>query len=229
MKNKKFISIFLGVMFFTLSFAIVLQIKTLQNVNSPFLKIEEDNELRNEILKLKEKYDKTSKQLEKAEKKLTQIREKSAANDSNSLEKEKQIKNNNEVIGLTDITGQGVIITVKQNIADSGLKEDIDSIINELRNSGAEAISINNERIIFNSVIVCKENKLEVNGVILNSPYEIQAIGDSKLIYNNLIRPGGYIELINERVKKADIIKVNKLTIKKYNGNINVQFIKREE
>ena len=226
MKNKKIISIIFGILCFILTFAIVLQSRTLKSGNSPFLKLEANNELRDEVLKLKEKYDNTSKQLEKSEKKLVKIREQSVANDTDSLAKQKEIKNNNEIIGYADITGQGVIITIKTNQIDNQLKEDIDSVINELKNSGAEAISINGERIIFNSVIVCNENNIEVNGVIIQSPFEIQAVGDSKLIYNDLMRPGGYIELINDRVQKIEVVKANRITVKKYGGNINSEYMK---
>ena len=50
-KNKKIISVFFGLVFFILSFAIVIQTRSLKSNNSPFLKIEADNELRNELLK----------------------------------------------------------------------------------------------------------------------------------------------------------------------------------
>ena len=225
-KNKKIISVFFGLVFFILSFAIVIQTRSLKSNNSPFLKIEADNELRNELLKCKEKYDSTLNLLEKTEKNLKEIREKSVENDENALAKQEEIKKNNEILGLTDITGQGAFITIKTNQIDNQLKEDMNCIVNELKNSGAEAISINDERIIFNSSIICRENNIEVNGVIIQSPFEIKAIGDTKLIYNNLMRPGGYIELINSSMKKAEVNKVNKIIIKKYSGNIKSEYMK---
>lgn len=228
MKKNKLILFFFGVICFILSFSIVLQIRTLQSSNSPFLKIEADNELRDEVLKLKEKYDNASKQLEKSEKKLVKVREKAVSNDEDANFKQEQIKNNNEVIGLTDITGQGVIITIKTKQIDNQVKEDLDAIINEIKNSGAEAISINDERIIFNSSIVCVENNIEINGAVIQSPFEIKAIGDSKLIYNDLMRPGGYIELINDRTQKIEVVKVNRITIKKFNGNISTEYMKSD-
>ena len=114
-------------------------------------------------------------------------------------------------------------MTMHQN---SLLKEDIDAIMNELKNSGAEAISINDERIIFNSSIVCNENNIEVNGTIIQSPFEIKAVGDSKLIYNDLVRPGGYIELINDRMQKVEIIKANRISIKRYTGKMSRDYIR---
>ena len=225
-KNKKIISVFFGLICFSLSFAIVIQTRSLNSNNSPFLKIEADNELRNELLKCKEKYDSTLNLLEKTEKNLKEIREKSVENDENALAKQEEIKKNNEILGLTDITGQGVFITIKTNQIDNQLKEDMNCIVNELKNSGAEGISINDERIILNSSIICRENNIEVNGVIIQSPFEIKAIGDTKLIYNNLMRPGGYIELINNGAKKAEVNKVNKIIIKKYSGNIKSEYMK---
>lgn len=226
MKKDKQISIFFGFICFILSFAIILQIRTLKTTNSPFLKIEADNELRNEVLRLKEKYDNASKQLEKAEKKLIKVREQIVSNDEDLQNKQQEIKNSNEVIGLTDVVGPGVIITIKTKQIDNQLKEDIDAIMNELKNSGAEAISINDERIIFNSSIVCNENNIEVNGTIIQSPFEIKAVGDSKLIYNDLVRPGGYIELINDRMQKVEIIKANRISIKRYTGKMSRDYIR---
>lgn len=226
MKNNKKIAIFAFAMCFVLSFAIVLQIRSLKSGITPFVIVEANNELRDEVLQWKEKYDNILKQLEKSESKLTKVRQSSVENDSDSLEKQETIKNNNEILGLTDVTGTGVSITVRTNQIDNEIKEDIDIIINELKNSGAEAISINDERIIFNSVVRCNENNIEVNGMVIQAPFEIQAIGDSKMIYNDLMRPGGYIELISGITKKIEIVKENKITIKKYNGKIESEFMK---
>jgi uncharacterized protein YlxW (UPF0749 family) len=229
MKKNKKIAIVFGFISCLLVFCIILQIKTVNGINSPVLKVIADDELRDEVLKWKDKYDTTLKQLEKSEKKLDHVRKKVTQNDSDALAKQDEIKNNNDVLGLTDVTGPGVVITIKSNNIDSQIKEDIDSIINELKNAGAESIDINEERIVFNSVITCQENVIEVNGVTIQSPFVIQAIGDSKLIYSALMRPGGYVELLNSRGRKTEVIKANKINIKKYNGKFNVQYMKTIE
>lgn len=226
MKVNKKISLIFGVMCFLLMFSIVLQIRTIKSASSPLVKLEANDELRDEVLKWKDKYDTTLKQLEKSEKKLNKVREKSVANDSESVTKQEEITNNNDVLGLTDVTGPGVIITIKSNQVDNQIKEDLDYIINELKNAGAESIELNGERIIFNSVIVCNENVIQVNGVTIQSPFIIQAIGDSKLIYNELMRPGGYIEFVGDRVQEIEVVKANRINIKKYNGSISSEYMK---
>jgi len=56
--------------------------------------------------------------------------------------------------------------------------EDLREIINDLKNSGAEAISINDQRIVSTTAIICSGSVVTINGVKLNSPFEIKAIGN---------------------------------------------------
>ena len=96
-KNRN-ILIFFFLMFFILSLAIVVQIRSLTNGNTPFVKIETSNELRDEVLKIKEKYDNNLKQIEKAENKLEKIREESTSNDEDSKKKQEEIKLYNQIL-----------------------------------------------------------------------------------------------------------------------------------
>ena len=71
MKNNKMISIVLGCMCFALTLGICIQIKTVKGSNSIVGESNQENdELRGEVLKYKEKYDNQYKELEKAEKQL---------------------------------------------------------------------------------------------------------------------------------------------------------------
>lgn len=225
MKDKKIIMIF-AIMCFILSFCIVLQIRIIKSANSPVLQVIADNELRNEVLKWKEKYDATLKQLEKSEKEIDKVRKNAVENDSEAAAMQEEIINNNDALGLTDVTGPGIIITIESTNIDNKIKEDLDFIINELKNAGAESFELNGERLISSSVITCEESVIKVNGITIQSPFIIQAIGDSKVIYGAIMRPGGYIEYLQERVEKVEVIKANKINIKKYNGKLNAQYMK---
>lgn len=103
-----------------------------------------------------------------------------------------EIKLNNALLGLTDVTGKGIIITLKDNpnvTLESVLNpnyyivhdNDIKMVINELKNAGAEAISVNGERIVQTTVVTCVGNVILVNDKRLSSPYEIKAIGYQKV------------------------------------------------
>ena len=57
MTNKKAIALVLGIMCFALTTGICIQVKTVKNTNSTSSKNYEENNLRAEVLKYKEKYD----------------------------------------------------------------------------------------------------------------------------------------------------------------------------
>ena len=71
--NKKQISITLGIMCLLLTVAICVQIKTMNSANSTVSQTLEDNGLRDEVLKMKEKYDNTYQELERAQKELEEV------------------------------------------------------------------------------------------------------------------------------------------------------------
>lgn len=90
--NKKQIGITLGVMCLILTMAIAIQVRTMNNANSTASQTLADNELRDSVLKWKEKYDNVSNELKKAEKKLEQVRQQATQNDTTSIEKENELK-----------------------------------------------------------------------------------------------------------------------------------------
>lgn len=167
--NKNKIAITLGIVCFILTIGICVQVKTIKNANSTVSRTLAENGLRDEVLKWKEKYDNISEELNNSEKQLAKIREESTQNDTTSSEKESEITQNNNLLGITNLVGQGVEMTITDNPTATseniGIFDDISkyivhdadlrAIINELKNSGAEAISINGQRIVNTTAITC--------------------------------------------------------------------------
>ena len=54
---------------------------------------------------------------------------------------------------------------------------DVLSVVNELINAGAEAISINDQRWVANTAISCRGNTIDINGERIGAPFVIKAIG----------------------------------------------------
>ena len=116
------------------------------------------------------------------------------------------------MIGLTEVTGSGIILTIADSEIDSNsvldvsdlLIHDLDllKVINELKNAGAEAISINNQRIILTTPIICGGNTININGERIGSPFEIKAIGSPEALAN-LSRPGGYLSKLEKKRHKS--------------------------
>ena len=203
--KKKQIAITIGIMCFILTLGIVLQINTIKDAVKTVGQKTSDNGLRDEVLKWKEKYDNTYEQLEKAEKELEKERQASTSTDESSLEKQERLKELNTYLGLTDVTGPGIIITVQDNTSSKFVSAkdldhdgDLRALVNEIKNVGAESISINNQRIVQSTTISCAGAIVQINDESIGSPFIIKVIGDQTNLYYNLTRPGSYINSLEE-------------------------------
>ncbi len=236
--NKKQIAITLGIMCLILTMGTVVQVRTINSANQIVAQSFADNELRDQVLRWKERYDTTYANLQNAEKKLEEVRETASANTEGSEEKEAELKKNNMLLGLTNVTGEGVVVTLKDNDAVDSSKVldlsnllvhdgDLLGIVSELKNGGAEAISINDQRIVSTSSITCEGNVISINGEKVSSPFVIKAIGRPTM-YSALVRPGGTIEYLNSRII-ATISQEDNITINKYNGVISSKYMQYDE
>jgi uncharacterized protein YlxW (UPF0749 family) len=103
------------------------------------------------------------------------------------------------ILGQTSVQGPGVTISIGHYL---GLTQLVD-LVNELRNSGAEAVSINNTRVVTTTPMANFRDKPN---------YSIQVIGDKDVLYDSLTRPGGILDLItNGDVQKSDSISLLKV------------------
>lgn len=109
--------------------------------------------------------------------------------------------------GARDLYGPGIVIIVQDGVRELQSGEsannvlvhdgDLISIVEELRNAGAEAISVNDERVLFGtSDIVCVGPVIMINGRHLAPPYVIKAIGDRKVLEATMNAPGSFIDLL---------------------------------
>ena len=105
-------------------------------------------------------------------------------------------------------------------------QEDIWLIVNELFNAGADAISINGQRVVNTTAIYCDGNIIRINGEKVGVPIAIQAIGYTESLYFALTRPYGYIQAIQSEGAIVHIDKSQNLRIPKYTGVYSYQYIK---
>lgn len=74
-------------------------------------------------------------------------------------------------------------------------------VLNELKISGAEALSINGQRIHANSYIKCNGPVITVDGKNFPAPFVIEAIGDSSVLGSSLQLTGGVLDkLVNDNI-----------------------------
>jgi len=138
--------------------------------------------------------------------------------------------------GLLPGTGQGVVITMddsnlpRQPGEDPNLflihDEDLLKVINELFAAGAEAVSVNGQRIIANSEIRCVGPTIIINSVKLAPPFIINAVGDPEILEAALKMRGGVIESLQVFGIQVSIKKQDKVDIPAYTGPIQFKYLK---
>ena len=222
-------------MCFVLTMCIAIQIRTVTNSNSTASQSFIDNGLRDEVLRWKEKYDNAYQELLASEKQLTQIREQATQNNTTANAKQEQIKKNNMLLGTVEVKGAGLEITLADNnAAGKGLIDpsgvlvhynDLLQVVNALNNAGAEAISINGQRVITTTAITCEGNVIKVNGEKVSSPFVIKAIGSQGLLLGSMTMAGGYLDEIDDWVI-VNVKTVDDIIIEKYNGIISYKYVK---
>lgn len=231
--NKKNIAIALGVMCFALTIAIVVQYKTISDANK-VVGSNVNSELKTEVLRWKEKYEQSYEDLDELENILEEKRSLATSNDSTSLKLQQELRTLNALIGTIDVSGEGVIITLADNSTVTnqtiGIFDNISNylihdsdlimLVNELKNAGAEAISINDERIISTTAITCDGTVVLVNGNKLSSPFTIKAIGSPALILGAIQRTGGLLEELYAYGLVSSVVQESNVTIYKYSGVI---------
>ena len=235
--DKKAQALILGIMCLILTIGICLQIKTVNSNGSTVSSNQQINSLKDQVLKMKEKYESSYEKLEMAQQELEETR-KNVTNDDNQLKTlEEEIKKDNLLLGTTEVSGQGVTITVTDGSSTNSISAlydpyslivhdtDLLAIVNELKNAGAEAIDINGQRIVNTTSILCDGNVIIVNGEKISSPFTINAIGLPERL-ETLNRSGGYLEVMQQAYIKTTLKKADKITIPKYIGDTSFKYAK---
>ena len=121
--------------------------------------------------------------------------------------------------GLVEVSGAGVEVSLDGSVG----VLDVQDLINELRNAGAEALTINGERLTLYSVIASTEDGvITVNGVKLSRPYVLQALGRPETMETALLRRGGLIATLERNYEglAVSVIKRERIVLPVYKGAI---------
>lgn len=192
---------------------------------------EQKNKLRNDISSLSEQYYDLNNKLDKF---------KSAGKDKIAVveELDKELNQNNMFLGKEDVEGQGIIITLKDvsneadyNIEDPDLlskiihNSDLNYIINDLKNAGAEAISINGQRVTDRTAIYCDGTLIAINGVKIATPFYISAIGKKEELSNYMLADENYLKWMIGRTISVNVNELDDIKIQGYTFDITKDFL----
>lgn len=226
-KGKKTMIVTIGLICFVLSYVMFMQFKTVEETNITEIENMSAAELREKSVAWRERYEETNLKLEETNAKLEEYKQKKESDQEASELLEQELLQARILAGETDVKGDGVIVTITdRDDTEKIVANDLIGLVNELKLAGAEAISINDQRIVNMSDIVdINGTFIKVNGKRILAPYIIKAIGNQSYLESALIGNGGHVDDMRKLGQDVSITKSNKITILKYNDEINTKYI----
>lgn len=230
-KGKITMTITIGLMVLILTAVIFVQFKTINQTDITSLENMREDELRTEISNFKQKVEEITKQLEETNQKIAEYEETITTDKEASDLLVKELEQQNNILGKNEVKGSGVIITLTDTRDQKITGEDLRELLNELKIAGAEAISINGKRIVYDSYVVdVGGTYISVNGEGMVSPYEVKAIGNPTYLESGLSKKQyGYIDTKLEEGKDISLKRENNIKINKYSGDLNMEYVKGGE
>lgn len=138
--------------------------------------------------------------------------------------------------GITPVRGRGVEVTLNDSPRklrpgeDPNLyllhEEDLLKVVNELRSGGAEAISINGQRLLATSEIRCAGTTVLVNTKKIVPPLTVLATGDPAALQSSLEIKGGIVETLRIWGLIVEVKRRSDITVPAFNGMVRFEFSK---
>lgn len=129
---------------------------------------------------------------------------------------QRQIEEMADPAGLTPVTGPGVTVTlsdapeevINESTRDLNLlvvhQQDIQAVVNAMWKGGAEAVTVQGQRIVSTTGIKCQGNAVLLQGVPYPQPYVISAVGDQGELLE-AIANDDYLQIYREQAAIPDI------------------------
>lgn len=220
--------------FLVLGFLLALQLKSVRQQTAVDAtsanRLETLQELYNNVVNER---DGLKDQLTTAQKELEDYRSAAASGEGSEALKS-EVEYLSMVAGLTDVEGPGVMVILQDSTATNTSGEEADylihdsdllSVINELRDAGAQALSLNGERILATSEVRCAGSVVLINGQRVAAPFVLYAIGDPTTLYNALTMRGGVVDVLSQWKIQVSVTMSEKLLIEKYSGSIATDYL----
>ncbi len=227
MKGKVTMTICVGCTALILTMIMFTQFKTVDETDITAIETMRETELRAELATWKEKYEEIETKIAEVDGKITEYRKEldDNANSSNVLQEE--LKEAETYLGYTSLQGQGIIVTLKDKDDKVVNYSHLLQLVNELNAAGAEAISINDERIVSMSEIVTVKDKIvTINERKVAGPFTVKAIGDKKYFESTLSIKGGYMDLMKAAEIDVSYTVEDNIVVPAYEGEQKFEYAK---
>ena len=216
----------------TLISTMFMQFKTVEETDITEIENMREAELRTSLSEWKTKYEEAYAKLEETNKIIADYQEKIEKNEEVSELINKELEESNLAVGKTDVYGEGIIVTLDDTEEQDIIASDLLKLVNELKYAGAEAISINDIRIINTTDIfdIRDYSYITVGQQRLQAPYVVKAIGNQTYLSSMLnLKDSGFIDQYKNTGKSVKMETSKKVEILKYNGEMTYKYMESEE
>lgn len=231
MKGKVIMLVTIGIICILLTSVMFVQFKTVQVIEESGVGEKSEASLRADSAELTEKIDEKRKESEEVQNSIDELTNNS--NDQGAIIEllKADVQKANCDLGYTDVKGAGLVITISDG--DNSSYEEYESVmyydllfaVNELKYAGAEAISVNDVRVVNNTFITKIDGRfLMIDGTRMTSPYTIKVIGDTKYLESVINIKGGLKDEMESGGKKVSYTVENEVYINKYDGLIEINY-----
>ena len=223
-----------GIPLFFLSVLLAAQMKTVSN-SEVVLKGKREAELADELVTLQRNYNDLKEKYTESQNVVEEYKNNSSTNSTLINSMKDEIDMLSALSGNTDLKGEGIIITMTdaaQNSENSTIDtdslvhdSDVLSVVNELKVAGAEAISVNDQRIISISGIRCVGPSIQVNYQKISTPIVIKAIGNAQWLESAMNIKNGVVDTLKGSTGIGiSVVRSNNVEIPKFDGTLNFKY-----
>lgn len=218
--------IVIGITLFFLSMMLAAQVKSISNTEE-VLEGKREAQLADDLVNLQKKYNDLKERYEESQEIVNEYQTNASTNDTLISSMKKELEDLSLMSGTTDLIGEGVVITLTDGIKGTIIEgnsdtlvhdSDVLTVVNELKAAGAEAISVNGQRIIATSAIRCVGPVIQVNYQKVAAPFEIKAIGNAQYLESAMNIKNGIVDTLKELGIGVSVSRESNVTIPKYEG-----------
>ncbi len=233
-KNAIGTYVVVGIPLFFLSVLLAAQMKTVSN-SEVVLQGKREAELADELVTLQRNYNDLKEKYTESQNVVEEYKNNSSTNSTLINSMKDEIDMLSALSGNTDLKGEGIIITMTdaaQNSENSTIDtdslvhdSDVLSVVNELKVAGAEAISVNDQRIISISGIRCVGPSIQVNYQKISTPIVIKAIGNAQWLESAMNIKNGVVDTLKGSTGIGiSVVRSNNVEIPKFDGTLNFKY-----
>ncbi|MCC3776887.1 DUF881 domain-containing protein [Streptomyces sp. UNOB3_S3] len=169
-----------------------------------------------DLVRILDELDNRTKRLEDEKRKLESQRSELESSSNQAAEARKQTAQKEEQLGVLAGTvaaeGPGIELTVSDSKGSVEADKLLDTI-QELRAAGAEAIQINDVRVVASTYFSGSAGKVEIDGKKVSQPYKFKVIGKPQDLEPALNIPGGVVQTLEKEQASVSVSRSEKIIV----------------